>query len=774
MAVMFARGIDTLPVGADCKNCGLCERPIVLGLGPDQADLVIVGEAPGETEVTTGRPFVGRAGGVLNDALRAAGIDRMAAFVTNAVLCRPEGNRTPEPSEVRACNGRLLAEVLGRRPRFVLALGAVAYKALTGKGNAIGSVRGVMTRWQGNTMLMATWHPAYILRNPAAFVDLQADLKLLAAFMAGQEQMQDQADVTHRVAESLADVHVTTRDLGREVVVDVETASDGSLLCIGLADVDASEAFIIPKALIPGVNMIFTRQLAGKIIIGHNFKFDARVLWRHGIDVKIGRDTHLMAYLLDERIGDKDLEFLCHQRLGVPDWKAPVAEARKGNHMETIEPEVLHGYNAHDVIYNARLYKDMMAQLPEESLRLLDEHLMPAANVLARMEETGVLVDQEELLRLRANLDDRCNESKTTMAELVGRDINPNSWQQVAKALYGDLELPEPLRGSKTDEHVLEALTTLPDKSEAATQFLTALQGYRKLDKMRGTYVKGIQKYLGEDGRLRAQFNLHTTVTGRLSSSKPNMQNVPKHDEEAKPIRQLYVASPGYTLVECDLSQAELRVLAALSGDPNLIEALQGDPHAGTAAMIYGCKVSEVTPAQRQIGKTCNFAVVYGAEAQKVATATKCSLAEAADIIQRLRAAYRVAMEWFDQNVAESIARGYTITPFGRKRHFPYVPKYGPERAALIRELNNTPIQSTASDICLRAVTRIGEQIDWVLTRLLLTVHDSIMAETREDYREVARMMMAEMTKTPFANVPFFADASYGERWGSLQKLEVA
>jgi DNA polymerase-1 len=364
--------------------------------------------------------------------------------------------------------------------------------------------------------------------------------------------------------------------------------------------------------------------------------------------------------------------------------------------------------------------------------------------------------------------------------EADGKTFSPLSAAHVGELLYRHLDLPElssAKRSLATDRATLtklsSALRNHPDYARAL-EAIEIILSYRYTHKLLATYLVNIRKAMDAEGRLHFNFNLHTTSSGRLSSSDPiNIQNWPKR--RGTEIRDLFVATPGYTLVESDLSQAEIRVAAALSGDPALISvvAAGGDMHRNNAAKIFQKKPEDVTESERQLGKAVSFAVLYGADAPKVSEITRLPLSQAEEVIKSFFSAYPRLSEWIAE-VERRVKNGEpVVTPFHRRRRVDWLPESGKERGDVIRSVVNFPVQSTASDITLSALIRIGREIDWQRTRLLITVHDSILAETMDDPVEVGGWLAATMVScSPFPDVPFEAEVKVGERWGSLHELK--
>lgn len=741
---------------------------MVFGYGPDTADLVLVGEAPGDTEVLEGKPFVGRAGQLLNKVLEEVGIDRDACYITNAVNCRPVPHRAPKAKEIAACRNRLIAEIRQRAPRMVVALGNAAVQALMGRHN-MGDVHGTVN-WCAdvNAFVVPTYHPAAVLRSPGYYIDLIRDMQRVALYLHEKKVLTSAAQeveyVTLHNHDHVLELVERLESLP-EVAVDVETASDGSLLCIGLAwrgdkAVVVTKDALVDKRTVPMLNS----ALKGKVLIGHNLKFDVKQLWRAGVsDVRVGEDTMLMSYTLDERPGVHKLKPLVRQYLNVPDYDAPIREYY--SHMEDCPPIELWKYNAHDAAYTYALRSVLRRELDADGTWLLHNVLYPAANVLACMEYTGIMVDREYLQGLASKLRDETQTLEQEMYHLIGRQFNPRSQKQLAQLLYHDLGLPIPDGRWSTDK---DALAAIQDFHPLPAKILE----YRGKLKMLRTYVEALLDAADDEGRVHTNFNLHGTVTGRLSSSDPiNLQNIPRTEEA----RNAFIATPGYTLVEADLSQAEVRVLAWYCKDPNLIKALAegGDVHTRTACIMFRKKPKEVTKELRQAAKRLSFATIYGQSVEALAKELGVSVTEAKELQEQFFGTFPRVREWIKAQQDLALATGVVTTPFRRKRRFEYITR--DNKAEVLRQAVNAPIQSLASDITLTALIRMGHKLgNSQSTRLLLTVHDSILLETTEDPVEIARWVKWEMVSQVLdGTVPFDADVKIGARWGELKEVDV-
>jgi DNA polymerase-1 len=723
-----------------------------------------VGEAPAATEARRGKPFVGPSGKVLDRAMADAGLDRRECYVTNATCCC---GPSPKAREIALCRDRLLTELELVAPNVVLALGNAALRALLGRGN-VSRARGAAYRHDGlGCLVVPSYHPAMVLRSPAAYHDLVSDIRLAVALLegGGTVVVKPAPDVVHEVVCDAAGVERTVAkalESQGPVAVDVETASDGSLLCVGLSWEEGRAAVITGDAAMSCATLL-DQLFASRPLVFHNAQFDLQVLWRNGMpSARTGGDTMLLCYCLDERKGKHSLADAIREHLNVPDHKKPMDKYM--GHMEDAPRNELYRYNALDAAYTLILHRILSEKVDDDGRRVLRTLLYPASDVLAKMTAVGVMVDLDYLRRLSADISHELVCLEEEMHRVAGKVFNPRSHAQLKRLLYDELALPIPvdLGNASTDEEHLEFLAPLHSLPGMVL-------AYRKRHKFLTTYVRAMLKWADAGGRVHTTFNIGGTVTGRLSSSRPNLQNIGR----SKEARDMFVATPGWTMVECDMAQSEIRVLAWLSQDENLIRAISSgvDIHTANAALMFGVRPEEVTKELRQAAKHLNFGIIYQMSAPSLAKELGVSVERAEELIRMFFAAFPRAYQWIEDTKEEVRRTGKLRTPFGRVRRFGYVTK--DNEADVMREAVNFPVQSVSSDITLGAVIRLGKRLwDDPSTRLLLTVHDSILLETTSDQLTIARMVAEEMVSSaPDTTVPFIAEAKVGIRWGSLEEI---
>jgi len=757
----------------NCETCPLNGQVRVPGEGPDEAQLVIVGECAGAQELRVGRPFVGPSGELLNNVLNQAGVNRSECYITNTVCCMEYPPRTPKAKEIACCRERMLDEVKSHKPKVVLALGKIAMKALLGINRPIGDERGAIHYAEHiGAFVIPTYHPAGVLRNPRLHSDLLNDVRK-AQYMITQPNvsLQPQIAVDYTVVDTfdkLQQVIERYREPG-PLSYDVETASDGRLLCLGVSCEPGVAVVITDDVLYREDAVQLTNEWlnGNKNRIAHNGKFDRQVLWRNDFrGLSTGEDTMLMSYVLNPVVGGHGLKQLVREQLDFHEDYAAVMRPYLKKGFEHSLPSERHRYNAHDAALTLLLANKLREQLDANDKRVLEKLLYPATDVLAEMEYLGIMVDIPYLTELDGKLFIEIEDLTSQLHEVAGMEFNPNSVPQLLNVMYKKLDLPIPTRLS-TDKEALNILIKFTDHP-----FPKLLQQYRERKKFHSTYVRALLEHADTNDRVRTNYNLSSTVTGRLSSSKPmNLQNQPRTAEA----RNAFIATPGYTLVTCDLAQAEVRCWAYLSRDENLKQAIMSsDVHVSTASLMFGIRSEEVTKAQRQAAKHLCFGIIYQMTPQGLAVDLGVSVVEAQELQRKFFSAYPKGYAWI-MEIQKQLMRDLVYeTMFGRKLRFTLTTK---NKAEVLRQMVNHPIQNLASDITLDALIRIGKKIragEYGDTRLLLTSHDDILLETKENPLEIARMTKWEMEQ-PVGDgwMPFVADAKIGQKWGGMKDVKI-
>ena len=480
--------------------------------------------------------------------------------------------------------------------------------------------------------------------------------------------------------------------------------------------------------------------------------FDAKPLYRIALEAggegkAIRFDAKLAAYLLNPAASDYqaqqlEAEYAPAPRFACPDL--PAAGALEG------------------------LYDALAAKVEEQGMTgLLQDIELPLARVLADMERIGMPVDKDGLEAFGTLLKAELDKTLASIYEAVGYTFNLNSPKQLAEALFDRMGLPPRKKtksGYSTDAETLESLRSYSPVVEDILQ-------YRTYQKLNSTYVEGLLKVIGPDGRMHSTFNQTEARTGRLSSSEPNLQNIPIRTKLGSRLRQFFIAGPGCKLVDADYSQIELRILAHISGDETMKNAfLTGqDIHRSTAAKIYGLPLEMVTPQLRSSAKAVNFGIVYGIGAFSLARDIGVTVKEADDFIKNYLATFPGVKEYMDSTIAAGREKGYVTTLFGRRRALPELTSKNFNLRSLgERMAMNTPIQGTAADVIKLAMVRVWRRLrdEGLAARLILQVHDELIVEApAAEVRQVSRILKEEMEGAVNFTVPLTADVSSGDTW---------
>lgn len=509
--------------------------------------------------------------------------------------------------------------------------------------------------------------------------------------------------------------------------------------------------------------------------IAQNAKYELRVLHRHGVALRgVVHDPMLASYLLDPNrrrtgLDALALDHLNHRMIAFEDV---AGKGRQQKTFDMVPIDEATAYAAEDADMTLRL-ADVLGPLLEgaDMTGLLREVELPVSDVLARMENAGVAVDREQLQALSIEFAERLDALEGEIHEVAGRPFLINSHRQLAEILFEELGLPVQKKtksGPSTDQSVLETLRPMHP--------LPALiLDYRQLAKLRSTYVDALPSLIHPvTGRVHTTFNQAVAATGRLSSSNPNLQNIPIRTVEGRRIRAAFVAPPGRLLLAADYSQIELRLLAHLSGEPVLLEAFrQGeDVHRRTAAEVFEVDSDAVTREQRAAAKTINFGVIYGMGAHRLAGELGIDRKEAAAWIERYFQRISKVQPYFDALVEKATRLGWAETITGRRRPVPELHAGGRHRALGERLAVNTPIQGSAADLIKIAMIRIDRRLresdlDAVL---VLQVHDELVFELGEEVaEELAALVREEMEGAMALDVPLRVDVGTGRDWSALK-----
>lgn len=834
-----------------CQLCRLSQTTknvCILGKGNQRSEVMIVGEAPGANEEREGKPFVGKSGELLREMLEAKGFDEKDLFITNAVSCRPPSNRTPSKGEIKACKKWLEYQIAMVKPRFVLLLGNVPLMSITG-GAGITKRRGKPFEKDG-IIYLATFHPAFALRDPDQRAVIERDIQTFSDIV-DFGGIPEERDLVYRSVFTRQDFEDMLRDLRGAVSFDLETTqlypwrhmvqdketkkwSPGKkpeIVSMGFGT--ARGQWCMPvhhpqspwdddelEAMVEELDEV----LSECSLIVHNGKFD--LLWmrvHYGMEWEIDYDTMLAHYLIDEN-SFHGLKGLAMRLLGAPDWEIETGE-KQGD-----APWARHAkYLAHDVYYTRKLryvLGKLMNTEPDVK-RVYKRIMIPCANMFIDVEFHGVHINQEKFEEaekfLRDQYDDALARLKKWEPKYVtdkkGRkhDFNWGSTQQLAALLFG-----------KPKDGIMWGLGIEPlDKTEAGNPSTSEsvikridhpcaadLLKFREAKQQLSFFIDGWKPYL-VNGRLHPSFKLHGTVTGRLSCENPNLQQVPRDPR----IRTLIGAPKGWSLIEADLSQIELRIAAELANERAMLEAFKTgvDVHWLTAlreisrggglktlvietakALAKGTKltyaqsidvllkmgpdaaqgISKEWKEYRKKAKAINFGYLYGMwwKKFKIYARDNYGVSVTDEEAQASRIAffdlYSDLPHWHSRQRRYARKHGYVVSLSGRRRRLPAARQADdtPERREAERQAINSPVQSFANDINLMAALQLRKEFPRRVLRIVGTVHDAVLLEVRNDWVERVYKRTLEIMSRPELfdefeielDVPIEAEAKIG------------
>jgi len=508
--------------------------------------------------------------------------------------------------------------------------------------------------------------------------------------------------------------------------------------------------------------------------IGQNIKYDLIMLANYGVTLK-GKmfDTMIAHYVLQPELRH-GMDYLAEIYLKYETIKIEEligAKGKKQGNMRDLAPEAVYKYACEDADVTLKLKQVLENELETNGVKKLFEEIeMPLVPVLAYMERNGVRIDTDALKETSRHFTARMNQIEEEVHQLAGMEFNIASPKQVGEVLFDRLKIVEKAKKTKTGQYVTseEVLESLRGKHEIVGKILE----HRGLKKLLGTYIDALPQLINPaTGRIHTSFNQTVTATGRLSSSNPNLQNIPIRNEDGKEIRKAFIPDEGCEFFSADYSQIELRIMAHLSNDPHMIEAFQKDQdiHAATAAKIYKVKLEEVTREQRSKAKTANFGIIYGISVFGLAERLNVDRKEAKALIDGYFENYPNVKAYMDQSIQEAREKGYIETIFKRKRYLPDInSKNAVVRGYAERNAINAPIQGSAADIIKVAMIRIYQrfQEEGIHSKMILQVHDELnFSVLPEEKEKVQQIVISEMEAAYKMKAPLRADHGWGHNW---------
>ena len=583
------------------------------------------------------------------------------------------------------------------------------------------------------------------------------------------------------------------------IAVDTETdaldSNNANLVGVSLATAPGRAAYIPLKhtggddlfgeGLLPGQIPIDDALKAlkplleapGILKVGQNLKYDLAVLARYGIAVAPFDDTMLISYVLDAGKGGHGMDELARRHLGhQPITFSDVAGTGKAKvTFDRVALDKATAYAAEDADVTLRLWRMMKPRLVAERRVAVYETLeRPLVPVVARMEARGIRVDRNMLSRLSGDFSQILVRLEEEIQEDAGEKFQVSSPKQIGDILFGKMGLPG-AKKTPSGQWATPA-TLLEELAQAGHELPKKILEWRQLAKLKSTYTDSLQEHADrETDRIHTSFSLAATTTGRLSSSDPNLQNIPIRTEEGRRIRRAFVAAPGNKLISADYSQIELRLLAHIADIPQLRQAFEDgiDIHAATASAMFGVSLKDMTPDLRRRAKTINFGIIYGISAFGLADRLGIGREEASLFIKQYFERFPGIRAYIDDTKKLCRDKGYVTTLFGRVCHYPQIRSNNPnERASVERQAINAPIQGSAADIIRRAMIRMEEALraEHLSVKMLLQVHDELVFEASEDEVEkalpvISRVMVEAPAPALTLRVPLMVEARAAGNW---------
>jgi len=583
----------------------------------------------------------------------------------------------------------------------------------------------------------------------------------------------------------------------RIISIDTETTSTdpmrAELVGISIA-VDAETGYYLPvgheappgsqlplKAIAQGIGPLLVDPKIPKV--GHNLKYDLIVLTRHGLPVTpLGFDTMIAEWLCNPASRSLGLKSLAWARLGMKmtEIEALIGKGKEQRTMAQVPIQEAAAYAAADAVAVFRLMPLLQKELGNcQATKLFDEIEMPLIPVLTGMEMAGISLDVDFLARMSQELDTRMRELETQVHHAVGMPFNLNSTQQLSVALFETLKLPPPAGTRRTASRHYSTSAEVLEYLRGKHPVVDWLLEYRELSKLRSTYVDSLPNQINPyTGRVHTSYSQTTAVTGRLSSSDPNLQNIPIRSDLGRVVRQAFVAMPGHALLSVDYSQVELRIVAHLADDQAMLDAFRAgqDIHTTTAAAVSGVPLEAVTKDQRRRAKAINFGLIYGMSAFGLTRTTDLTLAEAENFVAAYFQQFPGVKRYLDGIRRLAAEQGFVETLLGRRRYFPGLKTQRDvnTRNREEREAINAPVQGTAADIMKIAMLRVPATLvqAGLKARMLLQVHDELVLECPvKELTQTAQAVQEVMENAFQLKVPLETEARSGKNWGEMSPL---
>ncbi len=603
--------------------------------------------------------------------------------------------------------------------------------------------------------------------------------ELQVTVVDSEEKLKQLQEVLKSAKQISFDTETTSTDPMRANLVGISLAvEEGSAYYIPVGH--AGRAAQLPLEDVTAVlRPSFTDALIPKV--GHNLKYDCLSLRCSGLEVApLGFDTMIAAGVVAPDSRRLGLQAMAESELSISmtHIEELIGSGSKQLTMDKVAVEDVAPYAAADAEIPLRLMPILRRRLESQNLLNVFEKIeMPLIPVLIDMEYTGIAVDANFFLEFSKELSRRMLELQKEIYTLVGYDFNINSTQQLSKALFETLHLTPPDSGNKTKSGQFSTAAGVLEDMKDQHVVVQLLLEYREISKLVSTYLEALPRQVNpRTGRVHTSFNQTGSVTGRLASSDPNLQNIPTRTELGHQVRRGFIAAPGTLLLSVDYSQIELRIVAHMANDQSMLAAFRAgqDIHATTAAAIFNVPLDKVTKEQRRHSKAINFGLIYGMSAFGLTRTTDLTLAEAENFVKAYFAKFPGVKSYLDGIRKQAAERGYVETMLGRRRYFPELrnPPTPQVRARAEREAINAPIQGSAADILKVAMIRLPDELKraGLSAKILLQVHDELLLECpKDELQKTAEVVSRTMENAYQLSIPLETDAAWGSNWGDLK-----
>jgi len=612
--------------------------------------------------------------------------------------------------------------------------------------------------------------------------EVTPDIELQTTIIDSTESLEKLVSTLKRAEQISFDTETTSTDQMLASLVGISIATDekgGFYIPVGHRNSTGKQLPI--KVVLEAIRPFLEDPTIPKV--GHNIKYDYVLLARYGVEVyPLSFDTMLAEWLINPTSRSLGLKNLAWVRLNfkMTEIEELIGKGKNQRSMADVDIDEVAPYASDDAAIPLRLKTGLEVELSENQADPLFKNIeMPLVKVLAGMEMAGIALDVEYLKQFSGELNDKIGIIKARIFDQVGSEFNLNSPQQLSEALFNVLNLTPPDRTQKTSSGFYSTAAGVLESMKGDHAVVDLVLEYRELSKLKSTYVDALPLQVNpHTGRVHTSYNQAGSVTGRIASSDPNLQNIPIRTDLGRKVRKAFIAQPGYVLLAVDYSQVELRIVAHMSNDRTMLSAFQSgqDIHAATAAAIFDVPIEQVSKEQRDRAKGVNFGLIYGMSAFGLSRYTDITLAEAEDFVKAYFEQFPGVKNYLDGMRAQAAEVGYVETLLGRRRYFRGLKNQTNRnvRNREEREAINAPIQGTAADIMKLAMLAVPGALEKanLSAKMLLQVHDELVLECPVAELEVTAELVRQVMENAYSlKIPLLADARSGPNWNEMSPV---